>query len=44
MGCNCKERPYRILLAKKFNIHVWKEDRDRYEIDYCKKQKSQKGK
>ena len=44
MDCNCKECPYRILLAKKFDIHVWKEDCDRYETDCCEKQKSQKGK
>lgn len=44
VDCNCKECPYRISLDKKFDIHVWKEDCDRYETDYCKKQKSQKGK
>lgn len=43
MDCNCKECPYMTLLAKKFDIHVWKEDCDRYETDYCKKQKLQKG-
>lgn len=44
VDCNCKECPYRILLSKKFDIHVWKEDCDRYETDYCNKQKLPKGK
>ena len=43
MDCNCKWCTYRILLAKRFDIHVWKEDCDRYETDYCKKHKPKEG-
>lgn len=35
VDCRCKECPYRIALAIMFDIHVWKEDCDRYETDYC---------
>ena len=35
MDCECKECPYRIALAAMFDIHVWREDCDRYETDYC---------
>ncbi len=35
MDCNCKDCPYRIALAKCFDIHIWKEDCDRYKTDYC---------
>ena len=43
MDCNCKECPYRITLAIMFDIHIWKEDCDKYETDYCKEQKSSNG-
>ena len=35
LDCKCKECQYRIALATMFDIHVWKEDCDRYETDYC---------
>ena len=35
VDCRCKECPYRIALAIMFDIHVWKEDCDRYETGYC---------
>lgn len=35
MDCNCKECLYRIALAIMFDIHILKEDCDRYETDYC---------
>ena len=35
VDCRCKECPYRIALAIMFDIHIWKEDCDRYETDYC---------
>jgi hypothetical protein len=38
MDCNCKECPYRIATAFLFDIHIWKEDCDRYGTEYCKKQ------
>ena len=34
-NCNCKTCPYRISLARMFDVHVWKEDCDRYETEYC---------
>ena len=43
MDCECKECPYRIALAAMFDIHVWKEDCDRYGTEYCKKQMPPKG-
>ena len=43
MDCNCKECPYRITLAIMFDIHIWKDDCDKYETDYCKEQKSSNG-
>ena len=35
LDCKCKGCLYRIALAIMFDIHVWKEDCDRYETDYC---------
>lgn len=37
MDCNCRECPYRIYLARVFDIHVWLDYCDKYETDYCKK-------
>ena len=39
MDGNCAECPYRIILARVFDIHVWLADCDKYETDYCKEQK-----
>ena len=35
LDCKCKECLYRIALAIMFDIHIWKEDCDRYETDHC---------
>ena len=43
VDCNCKECPYRIALAIMFDIHIWKEDCDRYETDYCGDGKRKEG-
>ena len=32
---NCKDCPYRITLARMFDIHIWKEDCDKYGTDKC---------
>lgn len=32
---DCKNCPYRKLLAREFDIHVWAEDCDRYETERC---------
>ena len=34
---NCKECPYRLALARMFDVHVWKEDCDKYQTEYCLK-------
>ena len=40
VDCNCKDCLYRITLAKMFDIHIWKEDCDKYGTEYCKNQKN----
>ena len=43
VDCNCKDCPYRKEIAFLFDIHIWKEDCDKYETEYCKKQTPPKG-
>ena len=38
LDCNCKKCKYRIVLATAFDIHIWKEDCDKYGTEYCLKQ------
>jgi hypothetical protein len=33
---DCKNCRYRIHLARAFDVHIWKEDCDKYETDICK--------
>lgn len=35
MNCNCKNCPYRVSLARIFDVHVWGEDCDKYKTEYC---------
>ena len=36
MDCNCKDCPYRKATASLFDVHIWKEDCDRYGTEFCK--------
>ena len=36
---NCKDCPYRKQLARIFDVHIWKEDCDRFGTEYCENQK-----
>ena len=38
VDCSCKECPYHIAVARIFDVHIWKEDCDKYGTEYCKKQ------